>query len=260
MASRAELKQRAKNCLRKYYWKAFFVCLLAGILGGAAGTENSGINFTVNLTKQTVTGESISNGFAEAVSEVNPGMLLAMMSMFSVIMVIAWLVALLWGTFVGNVVRIGSCRFFLESRETMEATGIGKLFYGFEKGQYLNVVKVMFMRGLYVFLWSLLFIIPGIVKAYQYAMVPYILADDPTMDYRDVLNMSKDMMQGYKWNYFVLEISFAGWYLLGMLLCGLGGVFVNPYMQATATEFYAVRRDVVWNIVEERPDETFPVF
>lgn len=93
--------------------------------------------------------------------------------------------------------------------------------------------------GLYIFLWSLLFIIPGIVKAYQYRMVPYILADRPELDQKEVFALSKQMMDGEKWNAFVLDLSFLGWHILGIITAGILEIFyIAPYVNLTNAQLY----------------------
>ena len=99
----------------------------------------------------------------------------------------------------------------------------------------------MFLRSLYIFLWSLLFIIPGIIKAYEYLMMPYILAENPEMETKEVFARSKEMMTGEKWRAFVLDLSFIGWKILGILTCCVLSVFfVSPYYYSTLAELYAV--------------------
>lgn len=253
MVTRAELKSRAKECLRHYYWWAFLACLIAGLLGG--GNNIGNFKFNASTSAKANSGAA-GNRVGEAISDaVSPQFLVGAVVVFLVIFAIIWVIGFVWGTFVGGPVRVGCCRYFMESRENMESAGIGRLFYAFEGGKYGNVVKTMFMRNLFTFLWTLLLVIPGIIKAYQYYLVPYILQDQPQMDYRDALDLSKDMMDGYKWNLFVLQLSFIGWELLGAMCCGVGMAFVVPYEEATFAEFYAERRNEKWTVVEEEPQD-----
>ena len=141
-------------------------------------------------------------------------------------------------SFLSNVVEVGLCSYFIESQSTGTDAGFAKLFYGFSCGNYMNVVKVMFMQKIFIFLWSLLLIIPGIIKAYEYAMVPYIVAEDPNIGYKEALERSKDMMNGHKFELWVLQLSFIGWMLLGVLACCIGTIFVLPYQNATYAEYY----------------------
>ena len=93
---------------------------------------------------------------------------------------------------------------------------------------------------LWIMLWSLLFIVPGIIKALSYAMTPYILGDCPNVKAQDALKLSMRMMNGHKWELFVLGLSFIGWTLLSGLTCGLLSVFyVGPYMNNTYAGYYS---------------------
>jgi hypothetical protein len=97
----------------------------------------------------------------------------------------------------------------------------------------------MFFMNLYKALWSLLFVIPGIIKGYEYRMIPYILAENPELDKNTVFRLSKEMMDGEKWDAFVLDISFIGWILLSLCTCGLLSVFyVSPYINMTSAQLY----------------------
>lgn len=149
-------------------------------------------------------------------------------------------VGVLFSVFVSNPVTVGKCRYFMESR--VGNAPFSSLFSAFGDPAYRNVVKVMFMKNLFIFLWSLLFVIPGIYKAYQYRMVDYLMAENPYMTYQRALELSRQMTDGEKFNIFILELSFFGWLFLGALACGIGVFFVNPYIEATFAELYAALR------------------
>lgn len=100
----------------------------------------------------------------------------------------------------------------------------------------------MFLTDLFTALWSLLFIIPGIVKSLAWSQVPYLLAENPGMSGKRARELSDQMTMGHKWDLFVLGLSFIGWNLLGALACGVGVLFVAPYVQATYAEAYAFLR------------------
>ena len=136
-----------------------------------------------------------------------------------------------------NVFEVGGRSFYIENLYAVP--GVGKLLSAFRSGYYGNVVKTMFFRDLFTFLWSLLFIIPGIIKSYEYKMVPYLLAEYPDMDRKEVFARSRDMMYGQKWNTFVLDLSFIPWNILSTITFGLVGLFyVSPYQDATYAELY----------------------
>ena len=94
------------------------------------------------------------------------------------------------------------------------------------------------MYNLFISLWSLLFVIPGIVKSYSYRMVYYIKNDHPEYDWKACIDESRRMMNGHKWRLFTLHLSFLGWIIVGSLCFGIGTLWVTPYMQAAEANFY----------------------
>ncbi len=119
---------------------------------------------------------------------------------------------------------------------------VGMLAYSFKSGRYWDIVKAMFWRDLLLFLWFLLLIVPGIIKTISHSMVPFILSDNPNIGMRRATELSNQMTGGHKWKIFVLYLSFLGWILLGLLACGIGTLFVLPYMNATQAELYTTLR------------------
>jgi uncharacterized membrane protein len=100
--------------------------------------------------------------------------------------------------------------------------------------------KMLGMLLMYVLtmLWSLLFIIPGIVKGFAYAMTPYILEEHPEMTANSAIDRSVAMMKGHKFDLFYLYLSFIGWYILGILTLGIGYLWLAPYVQTSVAAFY----------------------
>ena len=138
--------------------------------------------------------------------------------------------------FVASPLQVGGCRFFLDNGE--RNAPFETVLFPF-KTKYMNIVKAMFLQNLFIFLWSLLFVIPGIVKGYAYRLVPYILAEAPDMDAGEARRRSEEMMRGHKWESFVFDLSFLGWELLGLFTCGILLIFyVNPYRLASDAELY----------------------
>ncbi len=151
-------------------------------------------------------------------------------------------ISICFTAFVTSPLIVGCRRYF--SINSFEKPDFAEVGFSFKKGRYMNIVKVEFLKNLFIGLWTLLFIIPGIIKAYEYYMVDYILTEDPTINYKDALEQSKQMMDGYKWATFVLELSFIGWIILSIFTCGLLNIFyVNPYIHATNAELFLFLRD-----------------
>ncbi|MBN2222239.1 MAG: DUF975 family protein, partial [Vallitaleaceae bacterium] len=159
---------------------------------------------------------------------------LVVLIIFAVIMIFA----LLFGILISNPIEVGGRKAYINASVDPEKNvEIGLIGFAF-KNSYGNIVKTMFLKNLYIFFWSLLLVIPGIIKSYSYKMVPYILAENPGMDSNEAIQQSMDMTQGHKWNMFVLDLSFLGWWLLGMLALFIGTLFVYPYVDATYAQLY----------------------
>lgn len=114
---------------------------------------------------------------------------------------------------------------------------IADLFKGFTE-DFSNTLLLGLLQSVFTALWSLLFIFPGIIKAYSYSMASYIQQDQPNKDWRFCLNESIRWMEGHKWQLFCLDLSFIGWYIVGALCLGVGTLFVEPYHQVARANFY----------------------
>ena len=147
-------------------------------------------------------------------------------------------IGLLLKVIVGNVAHVGEAFFFLRSRKE-SGVSLDCLLHGFRDGNYLPVMKTCLVKTIHVLLYSLLLVIPGIIKHLEHAMVPYILAEHPKMDTKEVLELSDEMTKGEKWNIFLFRLSFIGWILLCGLTKGIGNLFLNPYRAASEAEVYA---------------------
>lgn len=119
-----------------------------------------------------------------------------------------------------------------------ESVDIENLFDGFRRGRYVRVFCALFLVNLFTFLWTLLLIIPGIMKAFSYALTPYILLDEPELTARQAITRSCEIMQGRRWKLFCLYLSFIGWGILSILTFGIGFLWLAPYMNASIAAFY----------------------
>lgn len=114
-------------------------------------------------------------------------------------------------------------------------------FYGFNSyGKHLGAALLV---GLYTFLWSLLFVIPGIIKAFSYSATFFLLRENPNLDANEAITMSRKLMDGHKMEAFTLGLSFIGWWLLVIFTFGLAAFYVGPYVTVTMGEFYAKLMD-----------------
>lgn len=230
MWSRTDLKSRAWNGLKGYYWMAFAVSWIFGIAKGVTSTVTS-------------VGGDISEMLSSLTERGGMDILRALTVMAAAggIVFIMWIITLALKMFFVNPVSVGHNNFYL--RAVNGESKFENIGCGF-KNNYLNVVKSMFFVDLYTFLWSLLFVIPGIIKRYEYSMVPYILAENPNIDYNTALEISKKTTYGQKGEMFILDLSFIGWYLLGFCCCAIGTLFVNPYYYSTKAHLYQALKEI----------------
>ena len=256
MWTRSELKNRAKSILSCNYWVLVLGALILSIITGGFNSASS-INTTVKDVSNGVSNydindfiSSFSNLFSNgwngdrfenlysSIQGASRGVSVAAIvgSVVVLTMIVFMIAGLAISIFLFNPLIAGGYRFF--NRSLVMNTKINEFAFAFKRS-YLNVVKIMFLRQLYIFLWSLLFIIPGIIKAYEYYLVPYIVGDDPDISASEAFRMSKELMRGNKFKVFVLELSFLGWYILSGMTCGLLSVFyVAPYVYLTKAALY----------------------
>lgn len=128
-----------------------------------------------------------------------------------------------------------------------------RVFDGFNS--YGRAILLALLQGVFTFLWALLLIVPGIIKAISYSQGMYLIATHPEMSASEAMNESKRMMQGHKWEYFVLILSFIWWGLLFVVSCGIASIYVTPYFQATLTDYYY---DLYAKTHEEKKAEPAP--
>ena len=275
MWTRKELKDKAKVSFKANYWKSVFVALvLMALVGGMSvvasvqrvplaappvattshapdnvnveirdgkvkvdvDDEKSGkVHVNVNPDDIEELREIINEGNATHSAVFWPGIALLGFSLFLVVLVaVAFAIALY--VFVLSPIEVGAQRFFI--RNLNQRAEVKEVAFAYDNN-YKETVKSLFLRSLFIFLWSLLLVVPGIYKAYEYRMIPYLLADDPTMTKDRAFSESKRLMNGQKWNAFVLDLSFVGWNILSALTLGILGVFyVAPYQVQTNAALY----------------------
>ena len=225
MWSRSMLKEQAKRSMSLCYWQAVLAALVLGIAAG--GNNRLRLNLNIDTDKISYNMYQLQYNYRAVLA----GMLVVLMGVL-----LLSVIGVLLRIFVFAPIEIGCRRFFLFSR--VQRTELNELGFGFTHS-YGNIVKVQFLRGLYTFLWSLLFVVPGIVKAYEYRMIPYLLAENPELSAEEAFRISREMMDGQKWDTFVLDLSFFGWIFLSVFTCGLLMIFyVAPYQAFTDAELY----------------------
>lgn len=241
MWSRSGLKMRAKEVLKLNYWKAVLVSLIFSFVAGGGNGSGSASSSSVSSSQSgSFKGGEFSETFRspEAITAV-----FAAVSIFLFIFFLIFAVSFALSIFVFNPLAAGCQRFFLHCESG--SGSLNDITFAFSHS-YMNVVKIMFFQSLYTFLWSLLFIIPGIIKGLEYRMIPYILAENPDISKEEAFALSREMMDGEKWNAFVLDLSFIGWHILSLFTCCILNIFyVSPYQNLTNAELYHVLKQKI---------------
>lgn len=153
--------------------------------------------------------------------------------------------AFLYQVFISNILQVGEKRFFLEIRSYRQ-TSVSKIFFLFKLRCLLRPAWIMFCRSVFQFLWNLT-VVGGVIKHYEYIMIPFILAENPKISRKDAFFLSRQLTQRNKWKLFLLDLSFIGWKLLSIFTLGiLDFVIVNPYITGCRSELYlTLRRNYV---------------
>lgn len=262
----ATLKARAKNVLRFSYWKSVLSELVAGAISAAGGIFLAFIMVIALIVSFTA---SALNGYRS----ITPAGIIGIILIYLLVIVGVFLFKIL----VSNPLEAGLARYYSMSRYS--DARIENIFFSFKNGRYGNTVKALFLRDLYLFLWSLLyfvaFFIVGLIstlmphrtanifiltmmiplyiglmvvlirKYYAYFMIPYIMAENPSIPVKRAFDISKAASIHEKGSMFYLDLSFIGWTLLAGLATtilpftgGAAMLFLLPYINATRAELY----------------------
>ena len=230
-----DFRRIARNALTNKWLIAVAVGLVASILGGIGSNgpefkvniDGSNISMNFNLAGQTIYSTGTNGGLNSEVGAFIVGSL-------GFIMIAALFMAFIYFV-LGSIVGVGYAKFNLNLVDKKNAA-FETLFEYFSYWKTTTISRLL--RALYVFLWSLLFVIPGIVAGFSYAMTDYILAENPELTADEAITQSKELMMGNRWRLFCLQFSFIGWDILATLAFGIGHLWLTPYKQAAYAAFY----------------------
>lgn len=230
-----DFREQAREALSGRWGSAVLTTLIASVLGADItmniGSNASGVTQSVN---QTVNSGNTDVSYRDLLSSVPVttlnyifGAVIAVATLVIVVAIVQYVI--------GSFVSLGLIQYNLDLIDGRDAE-LGQIFSKapmFGKAFWLRLRMSIFTA-----LWTLLFIIPGIIKAYAYSMSGFILTENPEMTAKEAMEVSQKMMQGNKWRLFCLEFSFIGWKILGALSLGIGMLWVNPYCNAAIAAFY----------------------
>lgn len=232
----SDLRRQAWNSLVGKWGLAIGTFLVASLLGATEGFSINISSFfdtlsssdvTVNMSTEDIS--SLSEFFELYANELK--LIAGVLITTAIISAIVGLVMF----FIGNIVGVGYSKFNLNIIDLKKAD-LTQIFSYFK--HWSTAVLTALLKTLYIFLWSLLFIIPGIIATYRYSMTSFILAENPDLSPDEAVAESKRIMQGNKWRLFCLNLSFIGWEILCVLTLGILSFWVGPYKHAATAAFY----------------------
>lgn len=169
-----------------------------------------------------------------------------LIGLLALIPILGWIAAPILGWAFGMAIGTGMNSYYIKSTRNGHDAGMGELFTGLKDGRLGTIMTSAIVYGL----WQLVPVM-NIIKKYELYFVYYLIAEYPEKSRKEVFDMSRRMTDGNKMNIFILELSFIGWTLLGVITCGLGMLFVTPYMKATTAELYLWLKEERLGVVRE---------
>ena len=230
-----DFRELARRALSGRWGSAVLTTLVASILGAdIMMTNGSSVSSITNSATNTInngSGDTSYSGILSVMSITSLTYILGAVMAIVSVLIIAGLVQYVIGSFVS----LGLIQYNLDLIDGRDAE-FSQIF-----SQAPMFGKAFWLRlrmSIFTFLWTLLLIIPGIIKSYAYSMSGFILTENPEMTAKEAMQVSEKMMVGNKWRLFCLQISFIGWQLLCVLSLGIGFLWLTPYMNAATAAFY----------------------
>lgn len=229
----ADFRSTARDVLSGKWKIAVLVGLVATLLGAVEGMGPE-VKVNIDASSANASFEFAGQTIFSTGGGLNSDIGALLVGSFTYIMIAALIMGAVY-FILGSIIAVGYAKFNLNLVDRVEGS-FENLFAYFS--YWKTTAAARFLQSIYVLLWSLLFIIPGIIASYSYAMTEYILADHPELSASEAISRSKQMMDGNKWRLFCLEFSFIGWSILCSFTLGIGNLWLIPYKQAATAVFY----------------------
>ncbi len=227
----SDFRKRAREALKGHWFVAIIAGFIASLLGGL--TSNGSISFSSSSSSSG--GDTIDPDFGFTGNlDIDPEILTVLVTVIGIVAVLAVVFSFIY-IIIGGAVSIGYSRFNLDLVDEKDVR-VGTLFDYFD--EWKKAFGARILQSVYIFLWSLLFVIPGIMASFSYVMVSYVMAEHPELSAREALKESRRIMKGNRWRFFCMMFSFIGWNILTVFTLGIAGLWVVPYEQAAIAAFY----------------------
>lgn len=276
---RKGMKVAAKKAQRKHYWMIVAICLFASVFGVAYTSSTLSVSTNISISTPQTEDSTQSNDMYDVLQDLavgnendatfgrRRGVIASLLNSFAsgsmviavadainsvthnggvsiaVSVILSLAVYIFVWLFIQETYRIVMARMLLEGRSYNKLPA-SRFFYPIHTRKWPRMAWTMFVENVFLFLWSLT-IVGFFIKQYSYRMVPYIVAENPNIEALDAIRLSRRMMKGHKWECFVADCSFLGWYLLNLITFGLSGIFYsNGYNAAFFAEYYVYVRSM----------------
>lgn len=227
----ADFRRDARDVLCNNWLIAVLTGLVATVLGGIA---SNGPEVKLNLDSGVHANLQVAGQNIASWGSGDPALRTFLIGGITYVLLIALVLAAVYFV-LGSIIGVGYARFNLDLCDRAPLK-FETLFSYISDWKTTAVARLL--QSVYILLWTLLFIIPGIVARYSYAMTDYILAEHPELSASEAISRSRAMMEGNRWRLFCLEFSFIGWAILSAFTLGIGNLFLTPYKEAAKAQFY----------------------
>ena len=226
MFTASEFRRIARDKLRGHWGRSVLVTFIVSLICGISGIYNL-MRDLGHMDYDLLFSGNYSDFLAGYTSVETAG------SVFGTLMSLALSIAVI---LFSGALALGHCKYYIDLVAENRQDEVSVIFSRFDI--FLKAMGLNLFMALFIWLWSLLFIVPGIIATYRYRLAPYLMAENPGLGIREAVNMSKELMAGHKWRLFCLELSFIGWGILSALTCGIGDLWLQPYISAATAAFY----------------------
>lgn len=229
MFTASEFRRIARDKLKGHWGRSVLVTFIVGLICGMSSIYNV-IKNMGHMDFGLLFAGNYSDFLAGYTSAETAGSIFG-----SLIALVLSIVVLLFS----GALSMGLNKYYIDLVAENRQDEVSVIFSRFDI--FFKALGLNLFMALFIWLWSMLLIVPGVIAAYRYCLAPYLMAENPSLGIREAVNMSKELMAGHKWRLFCLKLSFIGWDILSALTCGIGDLWLQPYTNAAITAFYIDR-------------------
>ena len=242
MFTASEFRRIARDKLRGHWGRSVLVTFIVSLICGISIIYDIAKNmgYMVFGTLSTGNYNDFFAGFAAADTEtILFGSLIAFVLSIVTLLPVSFMFISFMTIGISGALEMGLNKYYIDLVAENRQGEVSVIFSRFDI--FFKALGLHLFMALFKLLWTLLFIVPGIIAGYRYCLAPYLMAENPNLGIREAVNMSKELMAGNKWRLFCLDLSFIGWRILRVLTCGIGDLWLSPYIYAANAAFYVDR-------------------